>query len=152
MSLESTILLTSERHILDVNDKWLQHGNYSFMIRHYTDKNTMIGLIGNESYEFKYFTIIKLMAKAQSRLARRVNVRVDVTDYPSPSNSPALCPPGFSSPHSAHHISPTNYVECSICLEKCANKLPCGHYFHKKCIADWKGQSATCPLCRMEIK
>ena len=59
MSLESTILLSTEKHILDVNDKWLQHGNYSFMIRHYTDKNTMIGLIGNEPYEFKYFTIIK---------------------------------------------------------------------------------------------
>ena len=44
MSLESTILLSTEKHILDVNDKWLQHGNYSFMIRHYTDKNTIIGL------------------------------------------------------------------------------------------------------------
>jgi hypothetical protein len=155
MSLNTTILLSTEKHILDVNDKWLKHGNYSFNIKNYSSNNTIIGTIHkeetNESYEFKFFTIIKLMAKAQSRLARRMNVPIDITEYPSPSNSPAECPPGFSSQQAAHHISPTNYIQCTICLEKCANKLACGHYFHKKCIANWEQQSNTCPVCRIEI-
>ena len=30
MSLNTTILLSTEKHILDVNDKWLKHGNYSY--------------------------------------------------------------------------------------------------------------------------
>ena len=155
MSLETTILLSTEKHILDVNDKWLKHGNYSFIIKTYTKENTVIGDIKNvkgcDTFEFKCFTIIKLMAKAQSRLARRVNIPIDVTKYPSPSNSPAECPREFSSSNSAHHISPTNYVQCTICLEKCTNKLSCGHYFHKKCISDWGERSRTCPICRNEL-
>ena len=155
MSLDITVLLSTEKSILDINDKWLGHGNYSFIIKQYTSNSTIVGDIKNKedsSYEFKYFSFIKMMAKAQSRLTRRVNVPFDMTDYPSPSNSPADCPRSFSSPRAAHYLSPTNYVQCIICFDKCANKISCGHYFHKKCIAEWEEQSTTCPLCRKETE
>jgi hypothetical protein len=43
---------------------------------------------------------------------------------------------------------------CPICLDK-GNmniKLPCGHWFHKKCILEWFKNSDNCPLCRLNIK
>jgi hypothetical protein len=49
--------------------------------------------------------------------------------------------------------------DCSICLscpeeEGLGNELvvlPCLHAFCSQCIADWRTQSATCPLCRKEL-
>jgi hypothetical protein len=154
MSLSSKILFSTEKPIFDVNDKWLPHGNYSFQIKHYTSSNTIQGDIispkidGSGNYEFKYFTVIKMMAKAQSRMARRCNIGLDITLYPSPSNSPETFPNVAPSPRSLHNISPINYSTCAICLEKCNNRTDCGHFFHKKCISDWEQISGTCPVCR----
>ena len=44
--------------------------------------------------------------------------------------------------------------ECIICLKKFDNNkvyLNCNHYFHKKCIEEWKKKSNTCPICRSRI-
>jgi hypothetical protein len=46
--------------------------------------------------------------------------------------------------------------ECSICLEPMHNHaadaeehiLPCGHKFHKPCIANWLDVRQNCPMCR----
>ena len=43
--------------------------------------------------------------------------------------------------------------ECPICLEpSCKEKplspLPCGHYFHTKCVESWITQGGGCPICR----
>jgi hypothetical protein len=55
------------------------------------------------------------------------------------------------------HIEDTSDTEdkdCSICYEgyqtEQPGKLPCGHIFHKKCIAHWLNQPdrTTCPYCR----
>ncbi|XP_075508699.1 uncharacterized protein LOC142545401 [Primulina tabacum] len=49
---------------------------------------------------------------------------------------------------------------CSICLEDFeinpntdtpVNELPCEHYFHKDCIAEWLKRHYTCPLCRFKL-
>lgn len=44
--------------------------------------------------------------------------------------------------------------ECCICLcsyteEDVLDCLPCGHYFHRDCLTDWK--QTTCPICRQPI-
>jgi hypothetical protein len=152
MSLSSKILFSTEKPIFDVNDKWLPHGNYTFQIKHYTSSNTIQGAIIsqqiNDDYEFKYFSVIKMMAKAQSRMSRRCNIGLEITRYPSPSISPETFPRVVPSPRSLHNISPINYSTCAICLEKCNNKTPCGHYVHKSCISDWEKISETCPVCR----
>ena len=49
--------------------------------------------------------------------------------------------------------------ECSICLAplaagELATKLPCGHDFHRQCIANWLAVSPnkpTCPLCKQRV-
>ena len=51
--------------------------------------------------------------------------------------------------------------ECHICLMEYNNNkngtekvttLPCGHYFHSKCLKEWSEKSKTCPMCRCELK
>ena len=53
-------------------------------------------------------------------------------------------------------IEETN-KECLICLCEqevgtISCKMPCGHIFHKICIADWLFKQCTCPVCRYEIE
>ncbi|KAI5078796.1 hypothetical protein GOP47_0006467 [Adiantum capillus-veneris] len=55
-------------------------------------------------------------------------------------------------------IKPTDVYEemCSICLEipvvdDVVRRLPCMHGFHLKCIDEWLGRQANCPICKMEI-
>lgn len=43
---------------------------------------------------------------------------------------------------------------CSLCSkdytsDPVAGVLPCGHYFHLKCIVDWLTQNPGCPLCNV---
>ena len=45
---------------------------------------------------------------------------------------------------------------CPICLEEwsegdVAAEMPCKHRFHSKCVEEWLGRHATCPLCRYEM-
>jgi hypothetical protein len=53
-------------------------------------------------------------------------------------------------------IEETN-KECVVCLElqtlgTLACKLPCGHLFHKECVASWLQKHCTCPVCRFELE
>lgn len=53
-------------------------------------------------------------------------------------------------------IEETN-KECLICLEShvigmMSSKLPCGHLFHKPCLAEWLVKQCTCPVCRYELE
>merc|ERR1712228_639627 len=46
---------------------------------------------------------------------------------------------------------------CMICLDAFVahqkiGKLMCSHIFHKKCIYQWLKKTATCPLCREDVK
>lgn len=48
-------------------------------------------------------------------------------------------------------------MSCSICLNsirktRSTTELPCGHLYHKKCIAGWEERgNDTCPLCRRNM-
>jgi hypothetical protein len=47
-----------------------------------------------------------------------------------------------------------NAIEkCLSCLEEkdIPSQLPCDHFFHGKCIKNWKKQRNECPLCRLPI-
>ena len=47
-------------------------------------------------------------------------------------------------------------VQCVICLENYERnneiaELPCGHWFHLKCINEWLETNRTCPVCRAAV-
>lgn len=47
--------------------------------------------------------------------------------------------------------------ECCICflefsVDDEVSRLPCGHIFHKKCVAEWLRKKCTCPECRWELE
>ncbi|XP_052246114.1 RING finger protein 215-like [Dreissena polymorpha] len=49
-----------------------------------------------------------------------------------------------------------NHDTCAVCLENFYLKqklrvLPCGHYFHTKCVDPWLVRNHTCPLCKLNI-
>jgi hypothetical protein len=55
------------------------------------------------------------------------------------------------------HLKGQTLPDCSICLCKLKNKkdsLPCGHVFHRPCLAKWERTSGknTCPLCRASYR
>tara|TARA_B100000085_G_C18547233_1_gene514400 strand:- start:437 stop:1072 length:636 start_codon:yes stop_codon:yes gene_type:complete len=181
--------LSTDKPVFDVNDKFLPHGNYYFTIRKFTERNTAVGniAIANEThtYEFKNYTIIRLMAKSQSRLCRRAGIdHIDMPRYGSPSSSPSILrnvvldsprrsprilakkSPKFENRKMLLSVQTRSISEssdelmsnCSICIEEISldnvARLPCGHYFHKKCIKSWERTQKRakkvfdCPNCK----
>ena len=45
-------------------------------------------------------------------------------------------------------------LQCAVCSEVLveATALSCGHTFCRHCITVWKAKSATCPVCRADIR
>jgi hypothetical protein len=55
-----------------------------------------------------------------------------------------------------HIPKSSEVVSCSICLDDCpvgTKSTKCGHFFHSKCMKEWKKQSNgnTCPMCRVVL-
>lgn len=117
--MEIIALINTERPKLDIYDRYLPEGNYSFVIKHFGDNGNITGIIDGKIYDcdgdnlkravrkhfseeftFKYYSVIQMMAKAQSQLARRARTvsskRIESLDYknipayPSPSSVPGL--------------------------------------------------------------
>eukprot|EP00835_Amoeboradix_gromovi_P001543 NODE_72_length_23514_cov_0.560624.p4 type:complete len:467 gc:universal NODE_72_length_23514_cov_0.560624:15226-13826(-) len=43
---------------------------------------------------------------------------------------------------------------CSICLNRLSNDariLRCGHYFHSRCVEQWREKVNSCPICRVSM-
>jgi len=110
-------LINTDRPKLDINDKYLPEGNYTYTIHHFGNNGVVTGYVEGtiydssstnkpilkqikEEYIFKYYSVIQMMAKAQSQVARRARTisakRIEtlnfnsIPDYPSPSNLPGL--------------------------------------------------------------
>lgn len=158
MIVGSKIIISTDRPVLDTNAKVLSSGVYTFIVDSFGSGQTVKGRIAENpsagAFIFKSFTVIKLMAKAQAFMFRRLNrsnpLYVEVTNHPSPSNSP----------YSVERKEPLNRVlpreakeeTCAICLEKCNKKTAsCGHYFHRACINTWRRRSTRCPICRKRL-
>ena len=145
------LFLCTDKHLLDHNEKYLPAGKYYYNIENFSDHNTILGNIISDTkktdYEFKYFSLITMIAKGQSYLARRANItNVNMPNYPSPIK---LATPKFLK---RKKIKP---IECSICLEDVEfyrrKRLSCNHVFHYNCIKKWSKQKNSCPNCRKKI-
>ncbi|CAN6196342.1 unnamed protein product [Urochloa humidicola] len=72
--------------------------------------------------------------------------------------APRLGPiPGITTTCGAAAAAAAGGDDCSVCLagfgaEAVANRLPCGHLFHRGCLETWlRYERATCPLCRARL-
>lgn len=174
MIVGSKIIISSDKPVLDITSKVLPPGVYTYIVGSFGTGEVITGRIsenpGMGVYKFKSFTLIKLMAKAQSFMFRRLNrnnpICAEVSNHPSPSNSPYASskkrisryavPSRYASPYQSRYAprnitSPIRRREetCAICLETCKHKTAkCGHYFHKACINTWRSRSVRCPICR----
>ncbi|CAL5073762.1 unnamed protein product [Urochloa decumbens] len=65
--------------------------------------------------------------------------------------------PGVTTTCGAAAAAAAGGDDCSVCLagfgaEAVANRLPCGHLFHRGCLETWlRYERATCPLCRARL-
>ena len=135
------VFLCPNHDILDVHENHLAAGKYFFNIENFTLNDTVKGRIVKRqlsiAYEFRFFTFMVMLVKAQSYLARRAKI----TDSRMPN---------YSSPVA---VKKKPLEQCSICLlgirvERCSKKLACGHSFHTKCIKKWSNYNKSCPNCR----
>jgi len=155
MPLNMKVYLCTDTNLLDANEQFLPAGKYYFIIKSFIDNNVKGKIINNGSkipYEFRFFTFMTMMAKAQSYLARRANIRnKNMPNYDSPVNLPK---PKFLL---KKKILKKLKEECTICLEDkldctaCKKRLSCGHEFHLDCIKDWIKINKSCPNCRKKI-
>ncbi|KAJ0735598.1 putative transcription factor C2H2 family [Helianthus annuus] len=54
------------------------------------------------------------------------------------------------------HIRTPATVACTVCMNSLSNgdkitRLPCHHYFHRRCIKGWLSSNKTCPICRRVV-
>lgn len=176
MIVGSKIIISSDKPVLDITSKVLPPGVYTYIVDSFGNGEVIKGRIsenpGMGIFKFKSFTLIKLMAKAQSFMFRRLNrnkpICAEVSNHPSPSNSPygrsnkRLSRNNVLSRNSVlpryfprNLTSPIRHREetCAICLEKCKTKTAkCGHYFHRACIQTWRRRSVRCPICRGKLR
>ena len=139
--------------LYDKNGQWLPPGNYYFNITEMGDRyaHGELNCKGfRTKFTFKIKDVVKMMAIAQSRLARRA--QIDETMMPK-----------FRSPNSSIELDyPTKIIKkktqsiCTICLELIENDnncktLSCNHKFHISCISQWYNKKKTCPVCRKNI-
>ena len=158
MPLNMKVFLCSDTNLLDCNEQYLPAGKYYFNINHYTDKNTIVGDLIRDNkkvkYEFRAYSFITMMAKAESYLARRAGIDNQyMPSYPSPKKAKT---PKFLKKKNLFKYEIKKLEECSICLEEILGssdiELKCGHTFHRDCIKEWKNHNNSCPNCRARIK
>lgn len=150
----------STNEIWDLDGKHVPAGNYYFTIHSYQNDVVVGELLHRGSYGtfgFSPLTLIKMMAVAQARLARRCNLSDEgrhMPSYSSPVLSTRRALPRISiptPPPATQPARPTSPPLCSICLEPVvahSRTLPCSHVFHDACISRWFQSSSRCPLCR----
>ena len=162
--LEMKAMIVSDINLYDVNDNFLEAGKYYFEIKHFNKNNNVVGIIKNNNntnsqYEFRFFSFMTMIVKAQSYLSRRlddnkltstIKDNVDyLPNYPSPKKQ---------SNKKLSLISRMNKkTMCMICMCESDeytykfNKISCGHKFHFNCLEEWKKHSLKCPICRKEL-
>lgn len=175
--LKTSISATSD--IYDLNGQWLPRGNYYFSIQRMSNTH-VTGTLSDRTfaaeYIFKPEVVIKMMAVAQARLARRANIThenmpnlaspTESNRYPTNLGLPSISTTETQSPPRAH-TSPTaeaarrrqsnnDRTMCMICLEFIEDggeALGCMHRFHRPCIRRWlrNRRQPSCPVCRTRV-
>ena len=169
--------ISTNRHIYDQKGNYLPSGNYYFLIKNF-DNNLVSGNITCRGefgeFIFESSKVIKMMAIAQARLARRANlVEEGIPTYASPIHSPSHAFYNTNNIVQNYDSTPViNYKnqalelptsiskkqtketeKCVICLDvikKNKKNLTCFHSFHTNCIKEWLKENINCPICRKD--
>ncbi len=174
--------ISTNRHIYDQKGNYLPSGNYYFFIKKF-DNNLASGNITCKGefgeFIFESSKVIKMMAIAQARLARRANLKEEgIPTYASPISSPSHAFYNTNNIVQEYENNPTvSYTDqlltlptsidkkkqkkikikelnkCMICLDyikKDKKNLSCFHSFHNNCIKEWLVDNINCPICRKE--
>ena len=162
--LNMKAFIVTDNCLYDVNDKFLESGKYYFLIRSFTDQKTIIGDIidnnkPNSQYEFRFFSFMTMIIKAQSYMSRRVTVdSLSSTLRNKGDHMPNYPSPKKVSRKKLNYIRKMNSpLQCMICLNETSRydfslkKLSCGHEFHLSCVNEWLQHSSSCPICRKSI-
>ena len=80
----------------------------------------------------------------------------DDLDTPEPTQEPVISPILDKEKYNAIHNSVYNDTTCPVCCydyegDDCVSILPCSHFFHYDCIAQWSKINPTCPVCRYAV-
>lgn len=95
----------------------------------------------------------KSLGLAKRSYRRKVRARpanyVQLQKFNELMGSLGLLPAGTLTEENVNAVE----TECPICMEGMDEKevsaqLPCGHWFHGKCVHSWFQHSETCPMCR----
>tara|TARA_B100001093_G_scaffold190978_1_gene183473 strand:- start:3901 stop:4401 length:501 start_codon:yes stop_codon:yes gene_type:complete len=162
--LNMKAFIVSDNILYDVNDKHLEPGKYYFLIKNFSENRNVIGDIiddNNKSsqYEFRFFSFMTMIIKAQSYLAKRVNQNeLSLSLKLKGDHMPTFDSPRKVNKERIEKLNEFNSsFECIICLNETDNydynlkKLKCNHKFHKDCIDDWLSKNKNCPICRINI-
>lgn len=162
--LNMKAFIVTNNCIYDENEKFLEPGKYYFLIKNFTDKKTLIGDIIDDNnpksqYEFRFFTFMTMIIKAQSYLSRRIDKnKLSETLVLKGEHMPKYDSPKKINRKKLDYIEKMNTpLECMICLNESTGydfdlkKLNCGHEFHYDCIKEWSEKSPNCPVCREPI-
>jgi len=124
MPLNMKLFLCTDKNLFDINDKYLEVGKYYFTVESFNNKNVKGKLLINkkrENYEFRFYTLMTMMAKGQSYLSRRANIdNINMPNYPSPKNK---YKPKFSKMCKLKIKKKKLKDECTICLEDELDKM-----------------------------
>jgi len=162
--LQMKAMIVSDKNLFDVNDKLLEAGKYYFVIDSFGENKTVIGHIvsdhlKNTQYEFRFFSFMTMIIKAQSYLSRRLDCdNLNNSLLVNLENLPSYPSPKKQSKKRISYLKSINQKsKCMICLndsDNCTfsfNKIKCGHKFHHSCLNEWKNHSNKCPICRTEL-
>lgn len=141
VNVQTTISVCTET--VDEVGRLLPPGNYFFTIKRMF-QHMCSGMLYNRgefgTFTFKYTALMKMVAVAQARLARRANLS-GISEHM----------PTYDSPRESEE----EQLTCSICHDTLTSvdkkTLPCQHEFHASCIQTWLVRKNTCPLCRRRV-
>ena len=141
MSFQLKTTISSQNDFFDATGQLIPKGNYYFNIKNIENNNYVGDLYCRGSYgefTFNHVDVVKMMAVAQSRLARRCNIEDEyIPNYDSPNVSPRKT--------SKYVIQRSSFVDsnnflmkkqekpidnCAICLKEIhsdSKKLICNH-------------------------
>ena len=158
--LSMKAFISTDNNIYDVNEQFLEAGKYYFTIQEFTKNNSIIGAIltssNNTQYEFRFFSLMTMMVKGQSYLARRLDKSLlsETLQTEGIENMPNYPSPKRDVERLTFLKEKNKKTQCMICLDSSDDyefslkKLKCGHKFHISCFEIWKHENESCPICR----